>query len=196
MGGGGSLLSTPVGLAATLVVLWASVGAAALAGLAVLLLATLAQARLGRWVGAIRRRTMLITDERTRLIPEVRAPLPLINYFACERAFAEPLAAIRAREAAQLRAAARAPALNTAVSLAAPVLVTLATFAAHTAWLRRELTPAQALVTVAIFNVARFALGAVPLATKNISEALVACRRMHDLLAAAELERRKRVKRA
>ena len=109
---------------------------------------------------------------------------------------AEPLAAIRAREAAQLRAAARAPALNTAVSLAAPVLVTLATFAAHTAWLRRELTPAQALVTVAIFNVARFALGAVPLATKNISEALVACRRIHDLLAAPELERRKRVKRA
>ena len=74
--------------------------------------------------------------------------------------------------------------------------MTLATFAAHTAWLRRELTPAQALVTVAIVNVARVALGAVPLGTKNISEALVGCGRIDDLLAAAELERRKRVKRA
>ena len=85
---------------------------------------------------------------------------------------------LRAREAAQLAQAMRARVANVACAAAVPALVTLAAFAAHTLWAGRPLSPAQAFVTVAIFNVARFPLGILPLASKNVSEAFIACARI------------------
>ena len=175
---GESLLSTPVGIAVALTILWATLGPAALAGLVVLLLATAAQARMGRWVGDIRRRTVQVTDERTRLMAEVLAGLKLIKYFGWELAFAERAAAVRAREVGHLAAAMRARVANGVLAYVAPLAVTLAAFAAHTLLLARPLSPAQAFVTVAVFNVARMALSGIPMATKNLSEALVSCRRI------------------
>ena len=172
------LLSTPPTLVVTLAIIWAQLGPAALAGFAVLLLGVPLQARIGSWVGSIRRRTVAITDERVKLMAELLAGVRLVKFFGWERAFADRVAAVRAREAAQLAQAMRARVANVACAAAVPTLVTLSAFAAHTLWAGRPLSPAQAFVTVAIFNVARFPLGILPLASKNVSEAFVACARI------------------
>jgi ATP-binding cassette, subfamily C (CFTR/MRP), member 1 len=181
------LLSTPVTLAVTLAIIWMQLGAAALAGFAVLLLAVPLQTRIGAWVGTIRRSTVAITDERVRLMAELLAGVRLVKFFGWERAFADRVAAVRAREVAQLAAAMRARVANAAAAASVPTLVTLAAFTAHTLLSRRPLTAAQAFVTVAIFNVARFPLSILPLASKNVSEAIVACSRIQAFLTLPEI---------
>jgi hypothetical protein len=77
-----------------LVITGGELGASALAGFAVLLLALPLQLRIAGWVGEIRRRTVLVTDERAKLMAEVLAGVRLIKFFGWERAFADRIAEI------------------------------------------------------------------------------------------------------
>lgn len=161
---------------------WGQLGPSALAGFAVLLIATPIQARIGQWVGSVRRGAVVITDERSKVMNEVLTGIKLLKLYAWEAAFADKVAGIRAREVATLRKAAHVRALNTVVAFSVPVLVTLTTFLTYTFWTNQPLQPANAFVTIAIFNVARFPLGIVPLSTKQLSEALVGAARIGAFL--------------
>jgi ATP-binding cassette subfamily C (CFTR/MRP) protein 5 len=176
------VISTPITVIATLVIMWLQLGPSALAGFVVLIIFTPIQAWIGERVGSLRRRTVKITDERAKTMAEVLNGIKLLKLYAWEAAFADKVANIRRREIAALRQAAFIRAANSVVAFSVPVLVTLATFATYTLWTGDPLKPAAAFVCIALFNVARFPLGIMPLATKQISEAYVACQRLQSLL--------------
>ena len=181
------IFSAPVTLLVTLGVLWSVMGPSALAGFGVLLFFAPLQARLGRAVGRLRARTIRVTDERSKLMAEVLGGIKLLKISAWEASFAARVAEVRAREVRLLTTAALVRTLNTVVAFSVPVLVTLATFAAYVFWTGRPLDAGAAYVAVSLFNVARFPLSILPLATKNVSEALVAARRIAAFLALPEV---------
>jgi len=175
------IASAPVTILVALAVMLYVIGVSAIAGFAVLLICTPIQSRIGQWQGQLRRSTSKITDERVRLMAELLAGIRLVKLYCYERPFAEKVAGIRGREIAMLRSAAIVRALSAVVAFSLPVLVTLATFLTN-ALIGNSLTPAQAFIVVALFNVVRFPLGVLPQATRTSSEALVALQRMQDFL--------------
>lgn len=95
---------------------------------------------------------------------------------------------MRKREIANLTRAALIRTVNTVVAFSVPVLVTLAAFSAYVFWTNAPLDPGQMFVAISLFNVARFPLGILPLATKNVSEALVAAGRIAGFLSQPEVD--------
>jgi ABC-type multidrug transport system fused ATPase/permease subunit len=182
------IISTPITVLATLIIMWFQVGPSALAGFLLLLVFIPIQIKIGHLVGALRRRTVKITDERSKTMAEVLNGIKLLKLYAWEAAFADKVANIRRREIAALRSAAFIRAFNTVLVFSVPVLVTLATFATYTLWTGRTLDPTTAFVCVALFNVARFPLTSLPRSTKHISEGLVACQRMQSLLEQPDID--------
>jgi ABC-type multidrug transport system fused ATPase/permease subunit len=181
------LLCTPATLLVALLIIWGQLGPAVLAGFCVMLLAVPLQGWIGNWLGRIRKCTIAITDERAAVMAEVLAGVRLVKFFGWERAFAQRIASIRAREVAQLARAMHAGVANMAATYGLPVLVTLAAFAAHALGSGSPLTPSQAFVTIAIFNVARFPLSILHVSARNVSEAFVACARIQAFLALPEI---------
>lgn len=129
------------------------------------------QARLGRAVGRLRQSTAKATDERSKLMSEILSGIKMIKMYAWEAPFAAKVASVREREVLFIRRAAYLRALNGVVAFCAPVFVTLATFATYTLATGDALTATQAYVVLALFNVARFPLGLMPMATKQVRRA-------------------------
>jgi ABC-type multidrug transport system fused ATPase/permease subunit len=167
------------------VMLWV-IGPAALAGFAVLLIFSPLQARIGGRLAVLRRATAKITDERVRVMAELLTGVRLLKLYGYEAAFAEKVAGIRAKEVGVLRRAAVIRVVNSVAAFSLPVLVTLATFATN-ALMGNPLRPAAAFVVLALFNVARFPLSVLPQATRCVSEASVACKRIQAFLALPEV---------
>ena len=182
------IISTPITLLVTLVIMWTQVGAAALAGFAVLLTLAPMQAYIGRLVGRLRGATVRASDERAKVMAEVLSGIRLIKLCAWEGAFADKVARIRTWELRGLRRAALLRVANNTAGFLVPVLVTLVTFAAYTLATGEALEPTNAFVTLALFNVARFPLGILPQAVKLVSEARVAAARMQALLEAPDVD--------
>ncbi len=176
------IISTPLTLLVTLAVMYTQVGWSSLAGFAVLLLLAPAQARLGTLVGRLRGATVKHTDERAKVMSEVLTGIRLIKLCAWEAAFADKVARLRASELRGLRSAALLRVVNNVAGFMVPVFVTLATFATYTLATGEALEPTNAFVTLALFNVARFPLGILPMAVKMVSEARVAAARLQALL--------------
>ena len=182
------LLSTPPTLIACLGIMWAVLGPAAIAGFTLLLLAVPLQARLGTLVASLRRRTVRATDERAKLMSEVLGGVMLIKLAAWEAPIAARVAEVRGREVELLTRAALVRAVNTAVVAAAPSLVLLAAFGARVMITGGEaLPPSAAFVCVALFNVARFPLGLVPQAVRNVADARVAAARLQTFYGLPEV---------
>jgi ABC-type multidrug transport system fused ATPase/permease subunit len=182
------LISTPVTISLTLAIIIYTIGIAGLVGFVILISATLLQMRLGNYVSEVRRKAVKVGDERVKLMGELLTAIKLIKFFAWEKPFSDRISAIRAREMAQLRRGMYVRCVNSIVAYSVPVLVTLSTFAAHTLITKQYLTATEAFVTIALFNVARFPLSVVPVATKNVSEALVACTRISAFLMLPEVQ--------
>ena len=176
------VFSTPLTLLVTLGLMWWQLGPSVLAGFCVMLVLTPVQARIGKSIGRARLATIKVTEERTKAMNEVLAGIKFIKLYAWEGAFAGKIAGIRSREIAAMTRAALLRVLNSVIAFSVPVLVTLATFAAYEFWEAKPMTASAAFVAVSLFNVARFPLNIIPLATKNLSEAVVASRRLQAVL--------------
>ena len=181
------ILSTGPTLAATLGVMLALLGPAALAGMGVLLLFVPLQAWVGGLVGDVRRVTVRFTDERARMMSEVLANVKAVKLNSWEAAFADRVAGVRAAEVASLTRGALLRAVNTVVVFCVPALTTLAAFAAYVLASGQQIGPIPTFVTLSLFNVARFSLGLLPQAVRNVQEAGVAAARMQVFLSLPEV---------
>uniref|UniRef100_A0A4W5NVV0 ATP-binding cassette sub-family C member 5 n=1 Tax=Hucho hucho TaxID=62062 RepID=A0A4W5NVV0_9TELE len=150
-------------------------GPTALVGSAIFIFFYPAMMLASRLTAYFRKKCVLVTDQRVRLMNEILGCIKFIKMYCLENAFAQNIHSERILE--------RAGCVQSLTVGVAPIVVVIAsvcTFTLHMA-LGYDLTAAQAFTVVAVFNSMTFALKVTPLAVRALSEGFVAVNRFQRL---------------
>ncbi|KAJ8338552.1 hypothetical protein SKAU_G00375180 [Synaphobranchus kaupii] len=172
---GGPLVAI-LGLAYTAIFL----GPTALAGSAVFIFLYPVMTLASRLTAYFRKKCLLVTDRRVRLMNEILASIKAIKMYCWESAFAHNIHEVRSKERKILEQAGYVQTLTVGVAPIVVVIASVCTFTLHMA-LGYDLTAAQAFTVVAVFNSMTFALKVTPLAVRSLSEGAVAVKRFQRL---------------
>jgi len=176
------VVSTPTAMIAIVIIGSFYLSAAFAIGLAILILFLPIQVRIGGLSQRIHRQTVKISSERVTLMSEILRAIKLVKLYGWGRSFSAKVNAVRGQELTNLKRGAKVRATNQSISFTTPTLVVACAFAFHTLVLGEPLLAAEAFTTVALLNAARFPLSILPQATRCLSEAMVACRRLEKFL--------------
>uniref|UniRef100_A0A8C7RZD4 Si:ch211-221f10.2 n=1 Tax=Oncorhynchus mykiss TaxID=8022 RepID=A0A8C7RZD4_ONCMY len=129
-----------------------------------------------RLTAYFRKKCVLVTDQRVRLMNEILGCIKFIKMYCLENAFAQNIHTVRSEERRILERAGCVQSLTVGVAPIVVVIASVCTFTLHMA-LGFDLTAAQAFTVVAVFNSMTFALKVTPLAVRALSEGSVAVNR-------------------
>uniref|UniRef100_A0A8B9JU16 ATP-binding cassette sub-family C member 5 n=1 Tax=Astyanax mexicanus TaxID=7994 RepID=A0A8B9JU16_ASTMX len=151
-------------------------GPTALVGSAIFIIFYPAMMLASRLTAYFRRKCVVITDRRVRLMNEILSCIKFIKMYCWESAFAK----VRSEERRILERAGFVQSLTVGVAPVVVVIASVCTFTLHMA-LGNDLNAAQAFTVVAVFNSMTFALKVTPLAVRSLSEGAVAVKRFQRL---------------
>eukprot|EP00051_Salpingoeca_urceolata_P018547 m.260888 g.260888 ORF g.260888 m.260888 type:complete len:1419 (-) comp19220_c0_seq3:108-4364(-) len=167
-----------------LVLSWLFVGPFALVGCLVFVLMLPLQSVVAKLAGKLRRKSILQTDHRVRLISEILNCVKLIKMYAWEGPFGQRIRQIRKKERKVLQHAAYLQSTLVSLVPVAPVAASVLTFSLRAAN-GDNLTASDVFATAAMFNLMRFTLSTVPRAVRAASEARIGLTRLKDFLVLA-----------
>ncbi|XP_056294942.1 ATP-binding cassette sub-family C member 5 isoform X1 [Pseudoliparis swirei] len=133
-----------------------------------------------RLTAYFRKKCVVVTDRRVRLMNEILCCIKFIKMYCWEDAFARNIHKVRSEERGILERAGVVQSLTVGVAPIVVVIASVCTFTLHMA-LGQELTAAQAFTVVAVFNSMTFSLKVTPLAVRSLSEGAVAVKRFQRL---------------
>lgn len=133
-----------------------------------------------------RRKCIVITDKRVRMMNELLTCIKLIKMYAWEKSFAKAIGAIRAQEKAILERAAYVQSISIATSPIVPVMAAVFMFLAYVLT-GNELTAVKAFTVMAVLNSMRFSLSVLPHSVKALVDARVSFKRYKSLLLMDEM---------
>ncbi|XP_060577708.1 ATP-binding cassette sub-family C member 5-like [Ruditapes philippinarum] len=133
-----------------------------------------------------RRKCIVITDKRVRMMNELLTCIKLIKMYAWEKSFAKAIAVIRGEERAVLEKGAYVQSISTATAPIVPVIGSVFTFLAYVLT-GNELTAVKAFTVIAVLNSMRFSLGVLPFAVKALADAKVSFKRYKSILLMDEM---------
>ncbi|XP_034398759.1 multidrug resistance-associated protein 5 isoform X2 [Cyclopterus lumpus] len=133
-----------------------------------------------RLTAYFRKKCVVVTDRRVRLMNEILGCIKFIKMYCWEDAFARNIHKVRSEERGILESAGVVQSLTVGVAPIVVVIASVCTFTLHMA-LGQELTAAQAFTVVAVFNSMTFSLKVTPLAVRSLSEGSVAVKRFQRL---------------
>uniref|UniRef100_A0A8C8M3H1 Uncharacterized protein n=1 Tax=Oncorhynchus tshawytscha TaxID=74940 RepID=A0A8C8M3H1_ONCTS len=151
-------------------------GPTALVGSAIFIFFYPAMMLASRLTAYFRKKCVLVTDQRVRLMNEILGCIKFIKMYCLENAFAQNIHTVRSEERKILERAGCVQSLTVGVAPIVVVIASVCTFTLHMA-LGFDLTAAQAFTVVAVFNSMTFALKVTPLAVRALSEGSVAVNR-------------------
>lgn len=163
-------------------------GIAALFGVTVLIVLVPAQIYFSQRVCRARVNVSKAADKRVQIMTEVLSGIRMIKQAALESHFTSIINAHRAEEIRHLRVGGLLRDLNAALFFVAPVVVSFATFTAHTLIFKKPLSPANVFSTLSLFNTLSYILKLMPLGWLAISEAIVSGRRLDNFFDLQELD--------
>lgn len=135
----------------------------------------------------IRRKKVLITDIRVKLMNEILSGIRIIKYYAWEKAFAEKVTLVREKELKLLEVSAYVVAIAFTIILqAVPVFLPVLIFFTYVK-LGNTLDAARAFTSIALFNLMQFPFIFLPMGFSQYSQSLVSCKRILEFLDADEL---------
>lgn len=134
-----------------------------------------------------RRKGIVITDKRVRMMTELLNCIKLIKMYAWEKSFARTIAGIRSQERKVLEKAAYINSISTSVAPMVPVMASVFVIIAHV-MTGNPLNAAQAFTMIAVFNAMRFSLGVIPYAVKALADVYVSTQRCKSLLMMEEIQ--------
>ncbi|KAG9492340.1 hypothetical protein GDO78_000707 [Eleutherodactylus coqui] len=134
-----------------------------------------------------RKKCIVITDQRVRVMNEILTSIRFIKMYAWERTFMQHIQAIRKAEKAFLEKAGYVQSVTSGVAPVVVVVASVCTFTLHMA-LGYDLTAPQAFTVVTVFNSMTSALKMIPLAVRAASEASVSISRFQRLLLMEEID--------
>uniref|UniRef100_A0A8C8HFX5 ATP-binding cassette sub-family C member 5 n=1 Tax=Oncorhynchus tshawytscha TaxID=74940 RepID=A0A8C8HFX5_ONCTS len=155
-------------------------GPTALVGSAIFIFFYPAMMLASRLTAYFRKKCVLVTDQRVRLMNEILGCIKFIKMYCLENAFAQNIHTVRSEERKILERAGCVQSLTVGVAPIVVVIASVCTFTLHMA-LGFDLTAAQAFTVVAVFNSMTFALKVTPLAVRALSEGSVAVNRFQRL---------------
>ncbi|XP_076672367.1 multidrug-Resistance like Protein 1 isoform X1 [Andrena cerasifolii] len=181
--------SAPLQIVIALYFLWETLGLAAFAGLAVLLILIPLNVLITNRVKTLQIRQMKNKDGRVKLMNEVLNGIKVLKLYAWEPSFEEQILKIRMKEIKVLKEAAY---LNAGISFIwsfAPFLVSLVSFATYVLIdENNRLDSTTAFVSLSLFNILRFPLSVLPMMIGNIVQAYVSVKRINKFMNAEELD--------
>ncbi|KAI9346900.1 hypothetical protein BDR26DRAFT_892813 [Obelidium mucronatum] len=176
----------PLSLLINIIFLIVSLGAPALAGIALLVVSGPLNTYLFSLIMKIRALVAPIAGKRVNLTTEVLSGVRVIKFFAWESSFLEKVSAIRQSEIALVLRRAILMSYVMTQGFAIPILCSCLTFIIYGA--TNVLNPATIFSSMAWFNQLRMPLFMLPMVLNNTAEFNVAMRRIEALLLASETE--------
>ncbi|OTF77487.1 hypothetical protein BLA29_004731 [Euroglyphus maynei] len=141
-----------------------------------------------RTIKAMQVKQMAEKDKRLRAINEILNGIKVLKLYAWEEAFVTKLNRIRSNELKRIRLAGLITAMFVIVAITSPFLITFIVFAVYTKWNGMVLTSEKAFVTIALFNLLRVPLSALPNMMTSLILTIVSTKRINRFLNANELE--------
>ncbi|XP_028271684.1 multidrug resistance-associated protein 5 [Parambassis ranga] len=155
-------------------------GPTALVGSAIFIFFYPAMMLASRLTAYFRKKCVVVTDWRVRLMNEILGCIKFIKMYCWEDSFAQNVHRVRSEERRVLERAGVVQSLTVGVAPIVVVIASVCTFTLHMA-LGYDLTAAEAFTVVAVFNSMTFALKVTPLAVRSLSEGAVAVKRFQRL---------------
>ncbi|OCH88007.1 multidrug resistance-associated ABC transporter [Obba rivulosa] len=181
-----NLWVAPIQIAIGIGLLIANLGYSALVGLGVLLLGFPLQLVLVRVMFNQRKKGVVFTDQRVRLVTEVLSGIRLIKLYAWEGFYAHQIASLRATELKAVRKLAFARASLIAIVSFLPIIASVLSFITY-ALSGHDLNVAIIFSSLQFFNIIRSPLLYLPVVLASTTDAMVALRRISTFLTAEEI---------
>ena len=199
------LWTSPIMIIIGFYLLYQEMGWSASGGFILMFLLIPLQGYITRKIKATQMKQMREKDQRLRAINELLNGIKVLKLYAWEKAFVQNLNQIRSIELKRIRMAGLITTMFVMVAITSPFMITFLVFAVYTKWYGMILTSKKAFVTIALFNLLRVPLSALPnmmttlvlvsilsLSNENsfffISQTIVSMKRINRFLNANELE--------
>lgn len=184
-----SLWSAPLQLTISMVLLYQQLGPAIFAGLAVMLINipfnSWIAVKLKEFQGIVMRQK----DKRIKLLSEIFNGIKIIKIHAWEDAFRKRTEDIRANEIRSLNQQTWYSAAITFAFSCLPFIVALSSFATFVLIDERNVLDAnKVFVSLSLFNIIRIPLAVLPMLITNLSQYIIAVKRINKFLEADEID--------
>jgi ABC-type multidrug transport system fused ATPase/permease subunit len=175
--------AAPIQMAICLALLISTLGPSALAGFTVFFILTPIQGRIMKALFSVRRKTMVWTDKRAKLLQELLGGMKLIKFFAWENPFLDRISGYRKHEISHVRSILLIRAANTAVAMSTPAMASVVAFLVY-AGTGHQLTPSVVFSSLTWFQLLRLPLMMLPLSFSSIADARNAIGRLQECFTA------------
>ncbi|XP_049919634.1 ATP-binding cassette sub-family C member 4-like isoform X3 [Epinephelus moara] len=173
-----------------IVLLWCEIGPSCLAGVAVIALMMPVQTWFGKLFGIFRSKTVVLTDNRIRIMNEVVSGIRIIKMYAWEKPFSALVTQVRRTEIGQILKSSYLRGLNMASFFASSKIIVFITFTVYVL-LGNTITASTVFVTVSLYGTIKLTVTLFfPLAVEKLSETVVSIGRIEEFLLLEEIERK------
>ncbi|KAF8557120.1 P-loop containing nucleoside triphosphate hydrolase protein [Imleria badia] len=166
-----------------LILLLINLGPSALAGFALLIIATPINTMVMKRLFSIRIKSMSWTDKRSKLLQEMLSGIRVIKLFSWELPFLKRVAEYRMLETANIRSLLIFRAGSTAFAVSIPTLAAVIAFITYSLT-GHSLTAANIFSSLALFQLIRPPLMLLPMSLSSIVDAVTACKRLYEVFEA------------
>lgn len=177
-----NVASCPFALVVNLTLLFVTLGPAAAAGVAVLIVLVPLQTLMGKLFTVFQRRLMSATDKRLDAVTEVISYIKLIKYNSWQTKFLERMDGTRKVELDALAQRFAIMTLSNLLVWATPVFVTSTAFGVHVLVYKQPLTPDRAFASLVLFNMLRDPLALLQDIIVRLIQAYTSVCRIQDFL--------------
>ncbi|XP_072319420.1 ATP-binding cassette sub-family C member 4-like [Eucyclogobius newberryi] len=179
----------PLQAVVILVLLWFEIGLSCLAGVTIVVLMLPLQTWFGKLFGLFRSKSVILTDNRIRIMNEVMSGIRIIKMYAWEKPFSALLTDVRKKEIGQIMKSSYLRGLNMASFFASSKIIVFFTFTVY-ALLGNTITASTVFVTVSLYETLKLTVAlCFPLAVEKVSETRVSMFRIRNYLLLDEVDR-------
>ncbi|KAH3662632.1 hypothetical protein OGAPHI_005884 [Ogataea philodendri] len=181
------VISLPVGVAITIVLLAVYLGGPSIGGVGFLILVLCGIAYCTRPLMKLRRGVNVYTDSRVKYMKELLNSMKIIKYYSWEQAYLDLVSKIRGQEMGYMLKIQFLRNTITAISVSLPSIGSMIGFLAIYGYHGGSLSSAaNVFSSLALFNILVSHVAFLPIALSTMSDAYVAFRRVQDYLLADE----------
>ena len=184
--------SCPLQIVVAVILLFGVLGWSAMAGVLLMVLMLPLDGWVANKIGHYQDMLMETTDNRISVMNEILQGIRIIKFFAWEKDFMRKISEARAKEVKNLAQYIYFLAATNTIWFATPVLVSLSTFLCYTKVAGNDLHATEAFTAMALFNVLKSPLGAMPDMINRVMEAKVSVDRIDEFLDDEEIDSKQR----
>ncbi|GJJ09853.1 hypothetical protein Clacol_004077 [Clathrus columnatus] len=175
--------AAPIQMCICLALLLVNLGPSALAGFALFLIGSPIQTKVMKRLFAIRKKSMVFTDKRAKLLQELFGNMRIIKLFAWEDPFLKKISELRNSEVRGIRSLLLIRAANNAGATSLPALAAVLAFVVYSLT-GHTIEPAVIFTSLTLFNLLRLPLMFLPLSASANADAMNAVHRLEDAFTA------------